>query len=120
METEIITYTKSEITKELGIQSYIIALWEKQFGIIVSVTNGEPRYSSQDRALFVTIKKLLYEEKFTIEQAKKKLNAQSEDSIIAASGLFGIYTPNEKPQRSSLLDDLKVLQQQLIKLREQL
>lgn len=109
------TFTKTEIAKELGIQTYIIALWEKQFGIHASIVNGEPHYSEKDRTLLASIKTLLYEKKYTIDQAKKELNITSEESIIAASGLFG-PAKKEKP----LINELKSLQKQLIKLREKL
>ncbi len=112
------TYTKNELAKQLDIQTYILALWEKQFGIEVSIEQGEPRYSQENYDFIASIKELLYEKGYTIQEAKKILKVQStvfEQPIIAASILNLPQSPSQ-----SLKKELLVLKQQLIQLRKHL
>jgi len=64
-----------EVSQITGIEPYILRYWESEFKIITpGRTNSKQRlYRKRDLELILEIKKLLYEEKYTIAGAKKKL-----------------------------------------------
>lgn len=67
-------YTISEVTKLVGVKDYILRYWEEEFpGLKPKKIRGRRLYTPHDIKLILYIKKLLYEEGFTIEGAKKKI-----------------------------------------------
>ncbi len=64
-----------EVSEITGIEPYVLRYWESEFKIVSpSRTHSKQRlYRRKDLELILEIKKLLYEEKFTIAGAKKKL-----------------------------------------------
>ena len=64
-----------EVSEITGIEPYVLRYWESEFKIVSpSRTHSKQRlYRNKDLELILEIKKLLYEEKFTIAGAKKKL-----------------------------------------------
>ncbi|MEW6616600.1 MAG: MerR family transcriptional regulator [Thermodesulfobacteriota bacterium] len=64
-----------EVSEVTGVEPYILRYWESEFNIIKpSRTKSKQRlYRRKDLELILEIKKLLYEEQFTIAGAKKKL-----------------------------------------------
>jgi len=72
---EKLYYKIGEVSEITGIEPYVLRYWESGFKIVSpSRTNSKQRlYRKKDLELILEIKKLLYEEKFTIAGAKKKL-----------------------------------------------
>ena len=66
-----------EVSKIVGVEPYNIRYWESQFRVIrPSKTKSRQRfYKRKDIEILLRIKKLLYEDGFTIAGAKKRLNA---------------------------------------------
>ena len=64
-----------EISQITGVEPYVLRYWESEFKIVTPVrTHSKQRlYRRRDLELILEIKKLLYDEKFTIAGAKKKL-----------------------------------------------
>ncbi len=64
-----------EVSQITGVEPYVLRYWESEFKIVTPTrTNSKQRlYRRKDLELILEIKKLLYEEKFTIAGAKKKL-----------------------------------------------
>ncbi len=117
------TYTKAEISQQLGVQPYIITLWEKQFGIQTTVSNGAELYSESDAKQLASIKELLYEKGYSIAAAKAFLQEfpmAHETGIIAASPL--LFESNKAQKNPSgderLIRQLLHLKQKLLKLKE--
>ncbi len=118
MKQEKSTYTKAEITQSLGVQDYIITVWEKQFGIQTESIDGQPLYSSQDLEKLKSIKELLYEKGYTIDAAKQYVQENPsilDTPMIAASPL--LFVTKKEPRDTMLNDTLK---QQLIEMQQQL
>lgn len=67
--------TIGEVSSELGVPPYVLRFWESKFFIIKphKRKGGHRYYSHSDVELIKQIKKLLYEEGFTIKGAKKYL-----------------------------------------------
>ena len=63
-----------EVSRILGVKPYVLRFWESEFRIAPSKNNSQHRvYRRQDVELLIEIKRLLYEERFTIEGAREKL-----------------------------------------------
>ncbi len=64
-----------EVSKILGVDPYVVRYWESEFRSIKPVrTKSDQRlYRKKDIKELLTIKNLLYDEKFTINGAKKQL-----------------------------------------------
>lgn len=72
---EKLYYKIGEVSQITGVEPYVLRYWESEFKIInPGRTNSKQRlYRRKDLELILEIKRLLYEEKFTIAGAKKKL-----------------------------------------------
>ena len=71
-----------EVCKITGLKSHVLRFWEKQFSQLhpKRKKRGNRRFTSKDIETIKKIKYLLYEKKFTIEGAKKKLKKGSDIS----------------------------------------
>ncbi len=63
-----------EVSKIVGVKPYVIRFWESEFKLRREKTKSSHRiYRKRDIETLLKIKDLLYNQKFTIEGAKKKL-----------------------------------------------
>lgn len=69
-------YTISEVCEMVDLKQYVLRYWETEFDALSPLKNrsGNRIYTEEDIANVRLIKKLLYEEKYTIEGAKKRLS----------------------------------------------
>jgi len=74
---EKLYYKIGEVSQITGVEPYVLRYWESEFKIVSPVrTNSKQRlYRKRDLELIQEIKRLLYEEKFTIAGAKKRLKS---------------------------------------------
>jgi DNA-binding transcriptional MerR regulator len=72
---EKLYYKIGEVSQITGVEPYVLRYWESEFKIITPgrTTSKQRLYRRKDLDLILEIKRLLYEEKFTISGAKKKL-----------------------------------------------
>ncbi len=64
-----------ELAEKLTLERFVIRFWEKEFGLSSTRSDGGQRfYDENDLTVFSQIKKLLYDEGFTIHGAKKRLS----------------------------------------------
>lgn len=68
-------YSISEVSKLTDLEQYILRYWETEFDQLKPSKNraGNRIYTNKDIKLIIRIKKLLRDEKYTIEGAKKIL-----------------------------------------------
>ena len=68
-------YSISEVTELTGLKQYVLRYWESEFDALQPTKNraGNRIYTQEEIDTILKIKKLLYEEKYTIEGAKRKL-----------------------------------------------
>ena len=72
---EKLYYKIGEVARITNVKPYVLRYWESEFKIISpkkSLTKQRV-YGKRDLELILEIKKLLYNEKFTLEGAKKKI-----------------------------------------------
>ena len=71
-------YSISEVSKLTDLEQYILRYWESEFEQLKPSKNraGNRIYTNKDITLILKIKKLLRDEKYTIEGAKNILNVE--------------------------------------------
>ncbi|MDR1164563.1 MAG: MerR family transcriptional regulator [Deltaproteobacteria bacterium] len=65
-----------EAAAKLGLESHVLRYWEKEFKAFIKPVKTGPRkrlYRPEDLDTFREIKRLLHDERFTIEGAKKQI-----------------------------------------------
>lgn len=72
---ERLYYRIGEVSRITGIKPHVLRYWESEFRVIKPHKGGSLQrlYRKRDLDLILKIKKLLYEEGFTISGAKKKI-----------------------------------------------
>ena len=75
-DSEQVFYKISELSEMLGVESSVLRFWEKEFPQIKPMKVGQRKrlYRRKDFEVFQEIKRLLYDERFTIAGAKKRLD----------------------------------------------
>ncbi len=71
-------YSISEVSRITGLEQHVLRYWESQFPELNPAKNraGNRIYTNKDISLIFEIKRLVREEGFTIEGAKKVLGAK--------------------------------------------
>jgi len=79
-----------EVSRIIGVEPYVLRYWESEFPQIrpVRADTNQRTYQKKDLELILEIKRLLYEEKLTIEGARQRLKQKKEKSAVAAAGLI--------------------------------
>ena len=97
---EKLYYKIGEVSQITGVEPYVLRYWESEFKIVTPLrTNSKQRlYRKRDLELILEIKKLLYEEKFTIAGARRKLQKMK----ALREGQLKLELP-EKKYREALL-----------------
>jgi DNA-binding transcriptional MerR regulator len=75
ISSERLYYRIGEVSQITGLKPHVLRYWESEFRVIKPYKAGSPQrlYRKKDLDLILKIKKLLYEEGFTIAGAKKKI-----------------------------------------------
>jgi len=91
-----------EVSRIIGVEPYVLRYWETEFPQIrpTRADSNQRTYQKKDLEIILEIKRLLYEEKMTIEGARQKLKRQA--------------TELEPPDRR-FFEDLKTELQDILK-----
>ena len=69
-----------EVSRILGVKPYVLRFWETEFRITPAKNPSQHRvYKRQEVEMLLEIKRLLYEERFTIDGARAKLKELAKD-----------------------------------------
>ncbi len=68
-------YKIGEVSKLSGVESYVLRYWETEFPFLKPRKNksGQRVYIKKDLELILQVKKMLYQDRYTIEGVRKKL-----------------------------------------------
>ena len=97
-----------ELTPITGVKPYVLRFWETEFPEISPVTgdSGQKIYARKDVETILRIKKLLFEEKLTIPEAKIQL--QNEESVAQVSAVSHRSSAAEElHQALALIQEIK-------------
>jgi DNA-binding transcriptional MerR regulator len=101
-----------EVSSLLGVKPYVVRFWETEFDLAPAKNRSRHRvYKKHEVQTLLEIRRLLYDERFTIEGAQKKLKEQMKNK----SKQLGLNL-EEKKQRAVL----QKVKKDLEKIREML
>ncbi len=90
-------YKIGEVCEHVGVQPHVLRYWESEFPMLAPQKNraGQRVYRRKDLDVVLRIRELLYDEKFTIAGAKRKLA----EELRAGSGpRLKVVTPDMDPE----------------------
>jgi DNA-binding transcriptional MerR regulator len=102
-------YSISEVSKITDLEQYVLRYWESEFEQLKPAKNraGNRIYTNRDIKLILYIKKLLRDERYTIEGAKQVLKAYTpEEDTGEQLELIGGSKPKLKIQDEQLRSDV--------------
>lgn len=100
-------YKIGEVSKILEVEPYVLRYWESEFAFLrpKRSPSGQRIYMKQDVDLLLTIKRLLYDEKYTIDGVRKKL--QRGDNSMNQTPSSGENTAPLESRSEDLLNYIK-------------
>ena len=116
-------YSISEVSKITDLEQYVLRYWESEFDELKPQKNraGNRIYTNRDIKLIIYIKKLLRDERYTIEGAKQVLKSYAPDTNTGEQ-LELIDAPKPKTKikdeqlRSDVMEVKKFLEELLQKI----
>ena len=109
-------YKIGEVCKTCGIEPHVLRYWESEFKVLSPTKNraGQRIYRDKDLQMIQTIKRLLYEEGYTIAGANKKLLQDgSSDLPLFQKGSDVDQTKTLSAIQKDLQAILKILEKEL-------
>jgi len=115
-------YSISEVSKITGLEQYVLRYWENEFEDLKPSKNraGNRIYTNKDIQVILRIKKLLKEEKYTIEGAKKNLKEPEPEIQVQPEPVVVQEKPQEKVieiKDRKITEELPVIKRDLENLR---
>jgi DNA-binding transcriptional MerR regulator len=102
-----------EVSRLAGIKPYVLRFWETEFSSLGPKKSGKGHrlYRRKDVELVLEIKRLLYEKRYTIEGARKDLDARSRDVGAKSAAASAAKPPRPQPalfgDPASMLDTIR-------------
>ena len=87
-----------EVAKMLALPAYVLRFWETEFPALkpTKSSTGQRMYRRREVELAIRVKKLLYEEGFTIAGARERLKAENKPAKVQS----GLPFPKSAPSTS--------------------
>ena len=107
-------YSIGEVSELLKVKPHVLRYWETQFPVLSPKKNraGNRTYRVRDIKLLIAIRSLLYERKYTIAGARRKLREFNNDPTVIAEQLnIPFADPEKRRLLASLRKDLLDLRQ---------
>ncbi len=102
-------YSISEVSKITDLEQYVLRYWESEFDLLKPAKNraGNRIYTNRDIKLILHIKKLLRDERYTIEGAKQVLKSYTPDNDAGEQlELIDAPKPHQKIKDEQLRGDV--------------
>ncbi|MEW6684129.1 MAG: MerR family transcriptional regulator [Nitrospirota bacterium] len=105
LSSDRLFYKIGEVSRLTGLESYVLRYWETEFPVLRprKSSGGQRVYTKKDVDLVLQIKRMLYEQGFTIAGARKRLRGGGQADPVEKRALLGQI----RGQLQSILDDLK-------------
>ncbi|HEX5731305.1 MAG TPA: MerR family transcriptional regulator [Blastocatellia bacterium] len=99
-----------EVCELIKVQPHVLRYWETEFPMLAPQKNraGQRVYRRKDVEMVLRIRDLLYEEKFTIAGAKKKLMDEMRGSSTRGKNVAPDSSPAELPALPDEADDVPI------------
>ncbi|MFQ6675684.1 MAG: MerR family transcriptional regulator [Fidelibacterota bacterium] len=105
-------YSIGEVSERTGLKQYVLRYWETEFPTLRPQKNraGNRIYREKDIDMILRIKDLLYNQKYTIEGARRQLKmATTASTDDTEQGDEGKYAGLLRSVKAELEDILKIL-----------
>jgi DNA-binding transcriptional MerR regulator len=111
---EKIFYRIGEVSRIVGVEPYVLRYWETEFSFIKPNKNrsGQRVYRKKDVELLLHVRRLLYQERYTIEGVRKKLG-----SLSTRSGEIGTNAEEIRDSSAVIVHIKKRLKEILLYLK---
>ncbi len=103
-ETKKLYYSIGEVSKIVGLPTYLLRAWEDEFPQLAPSRNskGNRIYTNKDVATILSIKSLVYEQGYTAERAKALLKQEPQPEVEKQTQeVLKEYQPPIKATRAS-------------------
>ena|SRR3990172_4893528 len=111
LSSERLYYRIGEVSRITGLKPHVLRYWESEFKIIRPHKGGSLHrlYRKRDLDLILKIKRLLYEEGFTISGAKKKIRdlERAESKETKLKGIEGNLERKSRELLAVIREELK-------------
>jgi len=103
-EGEKLFYTIGDVAQLLGVKTYVLRYWETEFRILnpQKTLTGQRAYRKKDIEAALTIRRLLYDEKYTIAGALKKLEELEKEGLDQLEMFLGKKAQETPPEPAVL------------------
>jgi DNA-binding transcriptional MerR regulator len=117
VSNERLYYRIGEVSRITGLKPHVLRYWESEFKMIKPYKGGSLQrlYRKRDLDLILKIKKLLYEEGFTIAGAKRKIRDLEKTENVQMKLRWVEKNPSGKNQELlvTVLEELKGIRKML-------
>lgn len=105
-----------EVAKFVGVKSYVLRYWESEFESLrpKKSGNGQRVYARKDIEMALTIRKLLYEDRFSIEGARCALKKMKSMSRTSSSKTVDVEAPVSLNSRKDQILHQEMSEQEII------
>ena len=102
-------YKIGEVCEIVGVESHVLRFWETEFPALSppKSKSGQRTYRPKDIELLLRIRKLLYEEGFTIAGARRRLIAEKHEGKIPQDIIENTVVAEEIPPAPDRLKKVK-------------
>jgi DNA-binding transcriptional MerR regulator len=118
-------YSISEVSKITDLEQYVLRYWETEFEELKPQKNraGNRIYTNRDIKLIMYIKKLLREERYTIEGAKhilKSYNPDSDGEQLKILDKVEVEKPKNSNPSTKTIEVLREVKELLVEIKDRL
>jgi len=98
-----------EVCDVAGVKPFVLRYWETEFGELTPVkgAGGQRTYTRGDVQLILRIKQLLYEERFTVAGAKKRLAEEQAPRKAAKKARLDSAPPEQVERLRRVLAEIR-------------
>lgn len=106
----------SEVSELVGVKPHVLRYWETQFSMLRPRKNraGNRMYRPEEVRLLMRIKELLYERRFTIAGARRRLLDERKEPAAPAPAAPQVEIRFDEAARRMLLHDVKTELQRIV------
>ncbi len=111
---EKLFYKIGEVAEMTALEPYVLRYWETEFNIrLTKSKNNQRLYQQKDIELIHRIKTLLYDEKFTIAGARKKLREKKKQVPVKTDGQLPLELRTPDREKETLKETLRQVRKEL-------
>jgi DNA-binding transcriptional MerR regulator len=106
-------YRIGEVSRITGVKAYVLRYWESEFRWMAPQKSRSKQrlYRRRDIDMILLIKKLLYEQRFTIAGARKKLRDLGANRVLESGSL--VVETDHRVRYRKIRDELSSIRAQL-------